>query len=286
VGTSGSFGGSRSAAWSRARASAGDLSAAPSDEEIERLAADLADALNTSPDETDEQTADRPPGAVAVAEPTLPIEGPTPVWGPISARRATGRGEGGPAGGGGGGQSGRAGPGTRGGGRRSRAAAARSAGRAIRVAYAVARGDAAAVARFGFVLAELAGLAPAEQARRIAEGIVGATLIEAERDKAIARTLIAILESGGNLPVTEAARLFVESYVYEVMLTEIDGALRDGNHSEDWCVDVERRIRDVVRAAVATEPLDEQGGEADVSSMIEYALERGRAVLVTRNRSR
>lgn len=278
MGTSGSYGGSGGSVWKRARATARNLPNEPSQEDIDRLVADIASAI----DWHDDQEA-------GVAEPApaepgdQPFATPPVSWGPISARRASGTGGGG---GGGGRVSGGPGPGARGGGRRSSATAARVASRGGGAAYALLRGDAAALARVGLVLAELVGLAPPEQAQRIASSVVGASIVEAERDKALARMLVAILGSGGTLTPADSAKVFVESYVYEVMLTEIDGELRDGRRDGAWTADVERRVKEQIQAVVATEELDADAGPDDIERLTIYTLDRARAVLAARSRRR
>jgi hypothetical protein len=275
MGTSGSFGGSRGSAWSRGRTTARDLPNEPSQEDIDRLIADIASAIDFRPDQPANE------GDLQPGEPGEQPDAIAPIsWGPISARRTAGRGGGG--GGRPGGVSGGPGPGTRGGGRRSRATAARIASRGGGAAYALLRGDAAALAVIGLVLADLVGLAPAEQAQRIAAEVVGATIVEAERDKALARMLVAILTSDGALSPAEAAKVFVQSYVYEVMLTEIDGALRDGRRDGAWTADVERRVREQIDAVVANQPLDDAAGPGDIERMTSYTLDRARAVLAAR----
>jgi hypothetical protein len=280
MGTSGSFGGSRSRGWSRARSTARNLPNAPSQEDINRLVADIASAIDFRPG--DEVL----PGDTPAGEADLPFAIGPVSWGPISARRRTsGRG----AGGGGGrlgGTSGGPGPGTRGGGRRSGAVAARIASRGGGAAYALLRGDTAALADAGLVLAQLVGLAPAEQAQRIAAEVVGATIVEAERDKALSRMLVAILDSGGELAPADAAKVFVESYVYEVMLTEIDGELRDGRRDGAWIAEVERRVREQIQAVVANETLETGAGPGEIEHLTIYTLERARAVLAARTRRR
>jgi hypothetical protein len=280
MGTSSAFGGSRGTGWQRARSSARELPDSPSSSDIDALVADIATAIGwTSPGEDDASSGNGlPADGVPSGEQGAPMS-----WGPISARRA-GRGAG--AGMGRGGGTARREVSLRAGrrGRRSQQGAARAASRAARLAYGVAQRDARVLRELGLQFADLAGLTVAEQAQRIAENVVGATVEEAEREKALTRMLVDILESGGDLPPAEAARRFAEAYVYEIMLTEIGTVLRDAGHSDGWSANVERQIRDSIRAGVRSYPIDEDAGAGQIGPLIEGTLEGAREVLATRTR--
>ena len=96
--------------------------------------------------------------------------------------------------------------------------------------------------------------------------------------------LVAIIESGGVLTPAEAVKVFAQSYVYEVMLTEIGGALRDGRRDGAWTADVERRIENVIVAVITTQDLDDNAGPGQIEDMIITTLGRARSVLAERRR--
>lgn len=279
MGTSSSYGGSRGSAWRRARSRARHLPEIPSGADIDDLVADIAVAMGWSDDEVgDGANADDGAEAAPPAAPGQPIG----AWGPISARRAAGAGGGG--GGGAGGGRARDGGGHRGagGGNRTRRAAARVAGRVARIAYGVATGDARLLEDLGLRLADFVGLTIPQQAQRIAEAAIGATIEEAELDKAITRMTLAILNAGGEMSPAEAARQFVEAYTWEIMLTEIGEALRTAGHSDTWSCNIERMVRENIRATVQTYDLDEAAGLDQVGPLIERALAGGREVMMAR----
>lgn len=280
MGTSSAFGGSAGTGWQRARSAARELPASPSSTEIDALVAEIAKAIgwtDEAPAETDVPGGDNPPADVASPErPAVPIS-----WGPISARR-TGGARGGGTGAGGATVRREAGSSTGRRGQRSRQGAARAASTAARLAYGVAQRNAGVLRELGLRLADLAGLSVAEQAQRIAENVVGATVEEAEREKALTRMLVDILESAGALPPAEAARRFAEAYVYEIMLTEIGTVLRDAGHTDGWSANVERQIRDSIRAGVRSYPINEAAGADQIGSLIGATLEGAREVLATR----
>lgn len=281
MGTSSSYGGSRGAGWRRARSHARRLPEIPSNADIDGLVSDIAGAMGwgDAPGLGDEQAAPTGSDPPLTSPPAPPIGS----WGPISARRAGGGGGGG-GGASAGGAGRRAGGAGGGGGTRSRRAAARTASRAARIAYGVARGDAALLETVGLRLADFIGLTVAEQVQRIAEAAVGATIEEAELDKAITRMTVEILDSGGDIAPADAARRFVEAYTYEIMLTEVGGVLRDAGHGDAWSRSIERQIRDSIHAVVETYPLDAATGADQVGALIETVLEGAREVLATRGR--
>jgi hypothetical protein len=146
----------------------------------------------------------------------------------------------------------------------------------------LAQGDRRALARLGLVLSELVGLPVAEQAQRIADSIVGATVEEAERAKAITRMVVEVLDSGGNLSPADAARRFVAAYVYEIALTELGAVLREQQRSEAWSANVERQLRDSIRATVAGYPLDDTAQPRQIERLIRTALDGAREVMLAR----
>ena len=186
------------------------------------------------------------------------------------------------AGGGAGGRptsGGGTGRGGSGGGTRSRRAAAQRASRAARVGYGLATANAGVLEEAGLRLADLVGLTVPEQAQRIAEATVSATIEESQLDRAITRMLVEILDSRGDLAPADAARRFVEAYTFEIMLTEIGEVLRDSGRGEAWSRGVEQKIRESIHSTVQTYPLDGTAGPDRVGALIEETLEGAREVL-------
>lgn len=270
MGTSGAYGGSGGSAWSRARRRARNLPPNPTDADLDHLMQAIGDAL---PYETPEA----PVEPQAPREPVEVSHTPPISWGPISARPRSGGGDGPGAAGGrrGGGER----PATGGGTRRSARRAASVGGRAARVAAAFVTGDTRTLEELGLNLAELEGLSPVEQAQRIsARVVVGDSIENAELRVATDALVLAQLREGRPLTAIEAAQVFATALIDEVMETEMTAALQSGRRTIDEIRDIERRVRDTVRASV--EGLVREGDTTmDAEAVIADVLGRAQRVL-------
>ncbi|MCA1678225.1 MAG: hypothetical protein LC777_04370 [Actinobacteria bacterium] len=144
MGTSGAYGGSGGRAWGKAREQAGEYATNPTPDNAQQLLSDIADALDWDGD----------------------VGGPQPLAAQPRLRGTPGGGGDGPGGGGGG----RGGGGLNQGGSgrsRSRSQAAAVGGSVAAAGLALRDRDGDALQRYGLTLAELDGLDPHEQARRI-----------------------------------------------------------------------------------------------------------------------
>lgn len=276
MGTSGAYGGS-GGAWNDARRELTDLlsggNAAPAD-----VLAPAAGALDW-----DDGTSSTEHGESATDSP-LPLAG-TGVA-PIRIRTRGGSGGGGPAGGGGVRQGGASGVrGGRTGGGRSRQRAARIGAGAAAAGFALRAGDGAALQRFGLTLAELTGLSPTQQAQRIIDVIVGtATSIpDAEIARATSNMIIALLEADDEPAPVEVVRVFAVEYVFQICLTELGAAMRDGSRDGAASVVAEDDMRELIEACVASIQIEGDSIETDaLESAVDDVLEVTRRVIFER----
>ena len=219
----------------------------------------------------------------APREPVLAHEAPPISWGPISARPRSGTGDGPGVGGGRRGGSER--PATGGGTRRSARRAASVGGRAARVAAALVTGDSRTLEELGLNLADLEGLSSVEQAQRISAWVVvGDSIEDAELRVATDAVVLAQLREGRPLAAIEAAQVFATALIDEVMETEMTAVLQSGSRTVEEIRDIERRVRDTVRASV--EGLVREGDTTmDTEAVIADVLGRAQRVL-RRSRTR
>lgn len=265
------YGGSSGRAWGKVRQRAGDYADNPTNDNAEQLLNGISDALQWDGDNT--------------AKPPVPGEAPEPLrpgFGPISVRGH--RAGGGGGGGGGSGGSGAGGGGGAGGGRsgggRSRARAARVGGSVAAVGLAYQNRDTGTLQAFNLTPAELDALDVHERAKRILDA-VGASLgniEEEELTRASGAALLALLEE--DAPSGEdAVRLFVTEYVFEVSLTEIGNALRDGTRDGYATVDEEDQLRDLIETRVAQVDLPSNLGPNDLQAAVYAALDDARTFM-------
>lgn len=244
MGTSGSYGGSKSSAWARARAgfqsmTPMDAGSEPADAEADTAAGDagaaMADALVAG------EAALRRPSA-----PTFTIADLLP-----RARAHSGRGGGGGTGGGGARafstSSGRTG------GRTSRALSrsAQRGGAAVAAAYALRRGDAAGLAELGLDLGELQGLKPLAQCDRILQKILGNDTHPDEYAlrRAVMEATRAIITAGSEPQPIEVVRNLIADLVWQQGLVELR-AQRAAGVDAQTVASKENRIKKWIRAKV------------------------------------
>jgi hypothetical protein len=217
------------------------------------------------------------PGAEASREPgtgDIPLQGTTVRPIRIRSRGGTGGGAGGRGTGGGVASGG----GRRGGGTgRSRQRAARVGAGVAAAGYALRAGDAATLRRLGLDLAELARLSPRQQAQRIIDVLAGttATLADGEVARASSTMIIWLLEAEAPPSAGDTVRKFATECVYEIMLTELGGELRDGSRDGATTVAPEDDLHDTIEARVASlriegDAVDAEALEAAISEVLEF----------------
>ena len=272
MGTSGSYSGS-GGAWSGARGELGDLLSG-GDATAADVLAPAAGAINWTP--SGDQGADDAVGTGAIP---LLGSGASPI-------RIRSRGGGGGAGAGGGARGGGGGGGSRGGGsRRSRQRAARIGASVAAAGYALRAGDAAALRRLGLDLAALVGLAPSQQAQRIIAALAGpaSTIEDGEITAAASTMIIRLLEADAPPAAAEVVALFATEYVYEIMLTELGGEMRDGTRDGSATILTEDELHSVIEARVVSLEIEGDSMAADaLESAIDEVLEFTRRVLFER----
>lgn len=225
MGTSGAYGGSGGAGWGHARDDVANLPDHPSDEDLQGILQDVGLALDW----------DRRPAAA----PAPAGAGLRPTSSDVSASS-----EHRPASGSGGGAGGTASP-------RSSGRAARSAARVLAAGYALRRRDAGLLADTGLRLVDLENLEPFEQCARILDILEVPSGIEQEElERAEEAILLDVLTSPDEPSPDELVRLFVEEYVYEVLLTEVGAQLRNGQRSGESVFKIEQRLRAIIVAYV------------------------------------
>jgi hypothetical protein len=281
MGTSDSYGGS-GGAWNGARRELDDLltgGGATADDVLGPAAGaiDWADGAEDAGD-GDELGADAPrePGSG-----DIPLQGTTVQPIRVRSRGGTGGGAGDRGTGGGGRASGRRGGGT---GRSRQRAASVGAGVAA-AGYALRAGDAATLRRLGLDLAELARLSPRQQAQRIIDVLAGtaATLADGEVARASSTMIIWLLEADAPPSSAHTVRKFATECVYEIMLTELGGELRDGSRDGAATVAPEDDLHDTIEARVASLRIEGDAVDAEaLESAISEVLEFTRRVLFER----
>jgi hypothetical protein len=263
VGASGAYGGSSGRAWGKAREHAGEYADNPTSGNAERLLSDIADALDWDGDD----------GAQRVVPGQL-----TPVVARPRLHGAPGGGDG-PGGGGGvaAGGSGRQGGG--GGRRRSRAQAAAVGGSVAAAGLALRERDEDTLQRFGLTLAELDGLDPHEQARRILDAVAGSVggIQEDELQHASGVAVLALLDERAT--AEDAVRAFITDYVFEVSITEVGDELRNGTRDGYTTVDEEDQLRDLIETAVNQLDLPKRLDANNIQEVIYKALDDARTFL-------
>jgi len=262
VGTSDGYQGS-GGAWNGAQRTLDDLLSG-GDSATDDVCADAAGALQWEVGDGD--SADGQSGETDVATLEIPTVGSEAV--PITIR-PRGSGGGGDVGVGVGARrsGGRPTPGGSGGRGRSRRRAASTGARVAAAGYALRAGDATALRTLGLELAELVGLSPAQQAKRIIDVIVGttATIEDAEIARASSSMIIALLERTTEPTPAEVVRIFAVEYVYEVFLTELGAEMRDGSRNGSASIVTENDIRDLIEARVAS--LQIEGDAVDAGAL-------------------
>lgn len=275
MGTSDSYGGS-GGAWNGARRELDDLltgGGATADDVL----GPAAGAIEWADGAEDGGDGDEP-GIEAPHEPgsgDIPLDGTTVP--PIRVRSRGGTG-GGAGGRGTGGAWRVSGGGRRGGGTgRSRQRAARVGAGVAAAGYALRAGDAATLRRLGLDLAELARLSPRQQAQRIIDVLAGtaATLADGEVARASSTMIIWLLEADAPPSAADTVRKFATECVYEIMLTELGGELRDGSRDGATTVAPEDDLHDTIEARVASlriegDAVDAEALEAAISEVLEF----------------
>lgn len=254
MGTSGAYGGSAGARWRRARDLLGDTAAdAPgggadsADGDVRPTDHDLLDDLGQAIGQ-----------ALTGDDPDLGRPAPSPAAFPlpdILPRRPQG-------GGGGGGGVGTAGSGARGttgaagraggGSRRRVLRGAARGGAALGSAYALRRGDAAALREFGLNLDDLRGLSPRMQCARILDAVLGDAghPDEYALRQAAAEQVKAIILAETPPSEADSIRGFIASYVFQLCIVELRSALASGGLDAPSAARKEGRIRDWIARRV------------------------------------
>lgn len=236
MGTSGSYGGSSSTGWGAARdayeempdpgtggsSTAGSAAEAPGDSPAADVAAAIARALWS------EDSQVRNP-----APPRFPL-------GSLLPRRP------GSGGGTGGGGRGSTGTGGRAGGRSARQVArgAQRGGAVVAAAYALRRGDAAALANLELDLAQLQGLDVFTQLARLLDAVLGEAghPDESALRKASFRHAKQVLESATEPAPGETLKGMVASYVFELGIIELRAQRKAGSISADEALRKQKEI--------------------------------------------
>jgi hypothetical protein len=268
MGTSGAYGGSAGRAWGKVRQQASDYADNPSDANADKLLGGIADAVDWDGD-----AANAPPQPGEAPQPLRPNFGQAPILG-AGGRGSRGGGASGAGGGGSGG--GRSGTGRS----RSRARAARVGGTAAAVGLAYRNRDAGTLARFNLTLAELDALDSFEQTKRILAA-VGASLgdvPEEELMRASGSALLALLQDESPTGA-DGVRAFVTEYVWEVSLTEIGDAFRNGDRDGFASLDDEEQLRAVIETRVSQVELPEHLGTNDIQAAVYTALDDARTFI-------
>jgi hypothetical protein len=257
MGTSNSYGGSGAQRWQHARERLNDLMNSPGgagNDQPAPVVQSIADALIhddptiLTPAENDGEIAFPPP------PPALGFgRGP---------RAAPGR-----AGGGGGGGTvrGRSSGSARsgGGGRSGRqiSQGVRRGGLALGSAYALRRGDAAALRELGLNLGELQAMSPRQQRIALLNATVGAA--SHPDDVALRRAadqfLKHVLTADAEPEPVELIRDFVASYIHNVGLVEVTRQLDEGEIDQVAALQKEREVRDWTRARLRRENFGIEG---------------------------
>jgi len=241
MGTSGSYGGSKGTQWRRTRTAARELAMSPigSEGAIATLLYDLAIAAGFNQVETEEdpQPPNHPtrPSVVAFGRPTT-----------IARTGLAGLGLGGAAfrlGAHGG-----SGPASRTAGR-SVTRTARSAARALGAGYGLRFGETSALSSLGLDLAALQSLDPIRQSMRILEALdLSSAIADEELRLALADVLLTVQSAPIAPSPPDLVRLFVVSYVTQVLITEAGENWRSSGARS--AADLERQVRDYLSVRV------------------------------------
>jgi hypothetical protein len=152
-------------------------------------------------------------------------------------------------------------------------------GSAVAAGLALRDRDEGTLQRFGLTLAELDGLDPHEQARRILDAVAGSTggLQEDELQHASGVAVLALLDEGAT--ADDAVRAFITDFVFEVSITEVGDELRDGTRDGYTTVDEEDQLRDLIETCVNQLDLPERLDADNLQEVIYNALDDARTFL-------
>jgi hypothetical protein len=195
-----------------------------------------------------------------------PADRPLPSLGALLGPRpgAAGHGSGGAPGRGGGAGAGGGGGGGGGGGRRQLGRAAQRGGVAIGAAYALRRGDAAALADVGLNLAELQAMSPRAQRMALLDAILGQPNhpddVAARRaaDEQLREILTAAPSPAAPDPL-DLLRGFVAKLIHQVAIVELVGQLDQGAADQTAALRKERRLGEWIRARLPRERFGARG---------------------------
>lgn len=186
-----------------------------------------------------------------------------------------------PSGGRGGGIGGAAGAAGQGGGtrQRSRAEAAAVGGSVAAAGLALRGGDEGTLQKFGLTLADLEDLDPFEQARQILDAVSGSVggIQEDELQHASGVAILAVLADGAT--ADDAVRAFIVNYVFEVAITEVGDAIRDGTRDGYTTIDEEDQVRELIETAVNHLELPDRLEPENIQEAIYKALDDARTFL-------
>jgi hypothetical protein len=255
MGTSGAWGGSQTQRWQQAR------------QLLDQLP-DTGPSNPQPPPDTDPPAELPPPEADALLEAIAagligddPSAAVNPTGRPLPSLNALvgPRSPGGGRGGGGGGAAGQRGGGRGGGagGRRQLGRAAQRGGVAIGAAYALRRGDAAALAEVGLNLAELQAISPRAQRMALLNAILGQpdhpddVAVRRAADEQL-RELLTTSPDGEPDPL-DLLRGFVGKLIHRVAVVELVDQLDRGAADQTAALRKERRIGEWIRTRLRRE---------------------------------
>jgi hypothetical protein len=241
MGTSGSYGGSKGTQWRRTRTAARELANGPigSEGAIATLLYDLAIAAGFN-DQGEIEEDPQPgyltrPSVIAFGHPTTIASSGLAGLGLGGAPYRTGI--------------------HRGGGSASRSAGrsvtrtARSAARALGAGYGLRFGETSALSSLGLDLAELQSLDPIRQSMRILQALdLSSAIADEELRLALADVLLAVQSAPIAPSPPDLVRLFVVSYVTQVLITEAGENWRASGARS--AADLERQVRDYLSVRV------------------------------------
>jgi hypothetical protein len=257
MGTSGAWGGSQTERWRQARELLDQLQdpgpPGPSDP---RPPPDTDPAADPPPAAA--ELLDAIAAALAGDDPVAadPAGRPLPSLGVLLGPHRSGGGTGGGSGG--------APPGSGGGGgRRQLGRAAQRGGVAIGAAYALRRGDAAALADVGLHLAELQAMSPRAQRMALLDAILGQpnhpddVAVRRAADEQLREILTS--PSGDDPDPLDLLRGFLGKLIHQIAVVELVGQLDRGAADPAVALRKERRLGEWIRARLAREQFGAAG---------------------------
>jgi hypothetical protein len=131
----------------------------------------------------------------------------------------------------------------------------------------------------------LVTLSPRQQAHRIIDALGGtaANIADGEIARASSSMIIWLLEADAPPTAAETVAFFATECVYQIMLTELGGEMRDGTRDGAGTVVTENELHDVIDARVASLRIEGDSVDSDeLEGAISEVLEFTRRVLFER----